>query len=66
MQTLRPLTNNQIKRVESEITEMQTKLDKQMAYSNDLRDYKRISEIATHITNLQNMIKNGWKAPSFN
>lgn len=66
MTTLTALTPEQAKRVNSEIVDTQRKLNKELAYSQDLQNMDRISELKAHILRLSNMISNGWNAPKFN
>jgi len=66
MTTATALTPEQTKRVNNEILEAQRKLNKELAYSQDLRNVNRISELQAHIVRLNNVIINGWNAPKFN
>lgn len=66
MTTLTALTAEQTKRVNNEIVDTQRKLNKELAYSQDLQNVNRISELQAHIVRLNNMITNGWNAPKFN
>jgi hypothetical protein len=66
MTTFTALTANQTKRVNNEIVDTQRKLNKELAYSQDLQNVNRIYELQAHIVRLNNMITNGWTAPKFN
>lgn len=66
MTTLTALTSEQTKRVNNEIADAQRKLNKELAYSQDLQNANRISELNAHITRLNAIILSGWAAPKFN
>ena len=66
MENLTALTERQIKGVKEEILNTQMKLSKELAYSKDLQNKKRIKELKTHVAHLRAMILNGWNAPKFN
>lgn len=65
MATLTPLTNEQVRRVQSEIADCQGKINREMAYSKDLRNVVRIKELTAHIEKLKTMIHKGWNTTNF-
>lgn len=62
---LTPLKPNHAKRVQNEIKETQKLIDKELSYSIDLQNMETIENYKNHIKHLENMLENGWKAPSF-
>jgi len=52
----RKLTSEYAKRVQKEINETKKLLDKELAYSEDLQNIKRIEVLKKHILKLENML----------
>ena len=66
MENLTPLTERQIKVAKEQILDTQMKLSKELAYSKDLQNKKRIKELKAHVAHIRAIILNGWNAPKFN
>jgi len=66
MTTLTALTTEQTKRVNNDLLDTQRILNKELAYSKELQNTKRIVQLEAHIVNLNKMIFKGWNAPKFN
>ena len=66
MATLTPLTPEYTSRTNQAIAETHRLLAKELIYSKDLQKPDVIARYENHLAKLQDMLKNGWNAPSFN
>jgi hypothetical protein len=60
-----PLTTEYIARTNQSIAETHRLLSKELSYSKDLQHKDVITRYKAHLVKLNDMLKNGWNAPSF-
>lgn len=65
MSTLTQLTPEYTARTNQAIAETHRLLAKELSYSKDLQKTEVIERYENHLIKLQDMLTNGWNAPSF-